>query len=109
MLLEEEMRRALEYCWWRARWWVGQGNKRHTFNKSLDEGLRAFTLQQAESERQRAFQWERQWHAVRAHASAIIINHLESRDSAICSIPDLVVELTLPEQDEDIYDDIEEM
>ncbi|KAF8867585.1 hypothetical protein BD779DRAFT_1413196, partial [Infundibulicybe gibba] len=47
LLLEEEMRCTLTYCWWKACWWATQGEQRCTGNAYLDEGLKAYATQQA--------------------------------------------------------------
>ncbi|KAF8224566.1 hypothetical protein L208DRAFT_1310555 [Tricholoma matsutake] len=41
ILLEEEMRRVLEFCQWKARWWEYQASDHHTDLEMLTEGLLA--------------------------------------------------------------------
>ncbi|KAF8873403.1 hypothetical protein BD779DRAFT_1392011, partial [Infundibulicybe gibba] len=71
LLLEEEMRRALEFCWWKARWWTAQCDRRHTGDSCMDEGLKAYAMQQAEIERRRGLWWEQQWNAIRVRARIV--------------------------------------
>jgi hypothetical protein len=49
ILLDEEMRRILEFCDWKARWWRDQRSLRtpDTTDSILSEGLQAFAEQQA--------------------------------------------------------------
>lgn len=93
ILLEEEMRRSIEFCWWKAKWWVEQGDQHHhQATPHLLEGLKAYASQQANAERQRAVKWERQWHAIRARAQVVVNGQLDSiPDQA--PISELIVEL----------------
>jgi hypothetical protein len=73
ILLDEEMRRVLQYCYWRAKWWRDQPSLRTPdANDILTEGLKAFSEQQAAQELDMARDWEGKWRAVRARAQPII-------------------------------------
>ncbi|KAH7902904.1 hypothetical protein BJ138DRAFT_1120962 [Hygrophoropsis aurantiaca] len=47
-LLQEEMRRVLQYFAWHAAWWEEQGMRRFTADKTLAEGLFAYASRQAD-------------------------------------------------------------
>ncbi|KAG6822518.1 hypothetical protein H0H92_013535, partial [Tricholoma furcatifolium] len=57
-LVEEEMRRVLEYGRWKARWWDTQKERRKTSCATLNEGVVAYAKEQAEVERRRVADWE---------------------------------------------------
>ncbi|KAJ7807698.1 hypothetical protein B0H14DRAFT_3091221 [Mycena olivaceomarginata] len=66
ILLEEEMRRVLEFCSWKARWWDERVESRSdSVTPELVEGLRAYTLVQAVRERAWEAQWRAKWAAAR--------------------------------------------
>lgn len=46
-LLQEEMRRVVEYLEWKARWWRGEGSRRPNAPLPLRLGLRAYAEKQA--------------------------------------------------------------
>ncbi|KAK7051669.1 hypothetical protein VNI00_004648 [Paramarasmius palmivorus] len=58
ILVQEEMRRALEFCRYQARWWMSQSSCRADIAPELSEGLQAYSYQQAQMELQRAQMWE---------------------------------------------------
>lgn len=67
-LLEEEMRRVLEFCKWRADWWDREACCRPTAPPAVREGLSAYAAEQADIERKLAHMWEEKWRIVRARA-----------------------------------------
>jgi len=74
ILLDEEMRRVLQFCGWKADWWrnqIGLRNTDTTDNLVLD-GLKAFAEQQAAQEVRIATDWAAKWRAVRIRAKPII-------------------------------------
>ena len=64
ILLEEEMRRSLEYCWRRSHWWMIQAIRRTDAVSHLAEGLYAYAVEQSYAEEQRAIHWTMQWAVV---------------------------------------------
>lgn len=82
-LLEEEMRRSIEFCRWRARWWTEQIGKRQDVSAPLLDGLTAYVHEQAEAEITRAEQWDEAWKAIRARAKHVLTHQLkETGDSS---------------------------
>ena len=67
-LLDEEMRRTLEFGWWRARWWKQHADSHAGMPGHVGEGLRAYAIEQSNAERQRSVQWATKWSAVRGRA-----------------------------------------
>lgn len=75
VLLDEEMRRSLEFCKWKASWWVDQLDHRAVTLPEGDpirEGLEAYAHQQAALEIQTKDAWELEWRAIRDRAQPII-------------------------------------
>lgn len=68
ILLEEEMRRVLVFCQWKAEWWDRRQQMRAEVDSELAEGLAAYAKEQAARERFWAADWETKWVAVRARA-----------------------------------------
>jgi len=68
------MRRILQFCNWKARWWRDQLSLRtpDTTDNILSEGLQAFAEQQAAQEFDIAKDWESKWRAVRVRARPIV-------------------------------------
>lgn len=69
MLLNEEMRRAIQYTNWLANWWESQANLRANVPEEVREGLRAYAAEHAALERRLSALWEAKWAAVRALAT----------------------------------------
>ncbi|KAJ7185969.1 hypothetical protein C8R46DRAFT_880838 [Mycena filopes] len=76
ILLEEEMRRVLQFCKWKAKWWDDRKDSRPDASSVLAEGVRAYALEQAARERYWASSWEAKWAAVRARAAVSLSDHL---------------------------------
>ncbi|KAG6805596.1 hypothetical protein H0H92_014788 [Tricholoma furcatifolium] len=93
MLVEEEMRRVLEYCRWRADWWERQECRR-TASPLLQEGLIAYVTEQANIERSRASAWQAQWEDLRARAQETLRDEL---------LPFPTIEVQLDGEDEEDY------
>ncbi|KAJ7178448.1 hypothetical protein C8R43DRAFT_1084402 [Mycena crocata] len=69
ILLEEEMRRVITFCTWKAAWWDERqvpvrDSDRTPISAPLAEGLRAYALAQASRERKWASSWSAKWGAV---------------------------------------------
>ncbi|KAF7303364.1 CxC2 domain-containing protein [Mycena indigotica] len=63
-LLEEEMRRVLEFCSWKAAWWMDLSNRRQGATESLMAGLRAYAERQAHIHSARQLQFAANWRDV---------------------------------------------
>lgn len=66
------MRRVLQFCAWKARWWQDQITERSTNDPLLTAGLSAYANQQAAMEEEIALTWKSKWAAVRTKAAPII-------------------------------------
>lgn len=71
-LLDEEMRRVLVYCSWRADWWRGQLGFRNDAEEPLTEGLKAYAEEHAIHALQQARSFSARWYAVRMEARGLI-------------------------------------
>lgn len=79
MLLDEEMRRILQFCEWKELWWREQKQVRavsEEYEKTLREGLDAYAEKQMAFERDMAKSWERKWRSIRARAAPIIAGNV---------------------------------
>jgi hypothetical protein len=107
ILLEEEMRRVLEFWQWKAGWWENQPSRRGTDLEMLTEGLLAYATEQAETERVRAQLWAEKWAPVRARAHEALKDHLDDvADEMGGLFQEIEVELDL--EDDDLEEDIED-
>ncbi|KAF7326475.1 hypothetical protein MVEN_02614600 [Mycena venus] len=104
ILLEEEMRRVLEFCGWKARWWDKQVNCGRDVTMELAEGLRAYALAQAARERKWETTWREKWSAVRELAKIVMWDHVMD----VTELVPLEVELDDELEEEDEYDGFEE-
>ncbi|KAG6836043.1 hypothetical protein H0H93_012007 [Arthromyces matolae] len=75
-LLEEEMRRVLEYTKWKSVWWEQKGLQRNVESPSLREGLLAYAARQAEVEEGRRIAWSAKWQPVRNRAQEALVQNL---------------------------------
>ncbi|KAJ7892452.1 hypothetical protein B0H13DRAFT_1573647, partial [Mycena leptocephala] len=76
-LVDEEMRRVLAFCAWKANWWEARlvpvrDGGRGEISPALAEGLRAYALAQVARERKWESAWRRKWAAVRARAGLVL-------------------------------------
>lgn len=76
MLVDEEMRRVLDFCTWKANWWMERVNGREGVSEPLAEGLRAYALEQATRERAWATSWGAMWSPIRARAGLVLRDHV---------------------------------
>ncbi|KAJ7761170.1 hypothetical protein DFH07DRAFT_957248 [Mycena maculata] len=111
ILLDEEMRRVLQYCTWKAQWWDERvapvrEEGRAAIGPELAEGLRAYALVQASREREWAITWEVKWRAVRVRAELVLRDHITQVTDEVL-VP-LEVELEDEDEEEDLYDGFDE-
>lgn len=72
MLLDEEMRRVLEFCNWRAAWWTEQVSHRKDLPGPLTEGLQAYAVEQADMEQRIHAAWATKWRGARKLAQPLL-------------------------------------
>ncbi|KAF8131729.1 hypothetical protein K438DRAFT_1911926 [Mycena galopus ATCC 62051] len=106
ILLEEEMRRTVEFCAWKAKWWRERLDARPDVSPELAEGLRAYGLEQADREARWASTWTEKWGAVRSRAHLVLRDHVGDVEDEVF-IP-LEVELEEDQRGEYEYDDFNE-
>ncbi|KAF7420750.1 hypothetical protein PC9H_011268 [Pleurotus ostreatus] len=108
LLLEEEMRRSIAYCEWKAMYWDNAATTRSRPPESNDlalfEGVRAYAYRQASYERRRVVMWKRQWVAIQERATLVLTTQLGQgdilrNDQAMLIAPPLVVELDLSDNE----------
>ncbi|KAJ7126583.1 hypothetical protein C8R43DRAFT_1090313 [Mycena crocata] len=72
ILLDEEMRRVLVFCEWKANWWRDRRFPRSGISSELREGLCAYALEQDAREHFWMEKWAEKWNAVRARAAGVL-------------------------------------
>lgn len=100
LLLEEEMRRCLQYCVWRADWWDWQATRHRDISDVLAEGLSAYASEQAATERAMEALWREGWAASRERGLEITT---QAVGSAITSSP-AEIEMSFDYEDEGFYE-----
>ncbi|KAJ7065997.1 hypothetical protein B0H15DRAFT_794417 [Mycena belliarum] len=83
ILLEEEMRRVLQYCAWKANWWDQRRYSRKGVSPELAEGLCADATEQAARERRWLDKWQSMWHAVRQRTALVLADVLVDVEDAM--------------------------
>ncbi|KAF8210750.1 hypothetical protein K438DRAFT_1958972 [Mycena galopus ATCC 62051] len=76
ILLEEEMRRILVFCAWKAHWWDEKLDAHPGVSMELAEGLWAYVLEQAAQEQAWESEWRRKWEAVRERVQDVMRDHI---------------------------------
>ncbi|KAK7020596.1 hypothetical protein VNI00_017725 [Paramarasmius palmivorus] len=71
-LVDEEMRRSIEFCQWRAGWWDAQAIRRSNISPWLADGLQAYASEQSDIERRRGVSWQSSWAPLRMRVADVI-------------------------------------
>ncbi|KAL0571778.1 hypothetical protein V5O48_010190 [Marasmius crinis-equi] len=101
-LVEEEMRRAIEYCLYLEGWWKQQIGRREGVSDVLQEGLTAYATQHAFIERRRSLHWTESWAAIRERGKVILLHLSDPRYKAtLPPMPELEIELNLDDDDDE--------
>ncbi|KAG6905388.1 hypothetical protein DXG01_003029 [Tephrocybe rancida] len=100
MLIDEKMRRTLEFTVWKAQWWIEQGTSRITSSETLNEGLHAYAAEQAHVEHHRRAAWEIKWAAVQICAQEALHDKLETVTAEVTPYPVIEVELDSDEEED---------
>ena len=105
-LVEEEMRRSLEFGRWLGSWWMQQASFRTGITSHLQEGLIAYAGEMADMEHRRVISWEMTWAGIRERAQMVLKRHLNDNegDGGI-PIPKLTVEIDI-EDEQDLFDQL---
>lgn len=101
------MRRSIQFCGWKAKWWKEQIDRRPSISEQLREGLTAYAVQHASTEQRRIIAWSTKWAAIRERAAVVLGAHLVGREDQV-TVSELDIELE--DEDEDaipILDDEE--
>lgn len=95
------MRRALDFCSWKVKWWEQQAYRRTTVPPHLRDGLVAYASENAAAERRRLLSWSNAWVAVRQRAAQVLETHLKDREDA-AGLVMLDIEVDVDECDDDL-------
>ena len=83
LLLEEEMRRTIQFCVWKMKWWNNQVHRRTSLPSHLAEGITAYATEQAATERRRLTSWSSSWTAIRQRAKLILERCLKDQEDTM--------------------------
>lgn len=72
ILLDEEMRRVLQFCTWKVSWWKEQASLRKDLPEPLAEGLSAYSAEQADMEQMIHTAWTEKWASARQLAQPLL-------------------------------------
>ena len=104
-LVEEEMRRSLEFCRWLGRSWMERATNRTGMTSHLQEGLMAFAAEMSDMEKRRQILWEGTWASIRERAKIVLERHLNDKDGEEgIEIPKMTVEIDF-EDGQEIFDE----
>lgn len=105
-LVEEEMRRALEFGRWSQNLWMQRATLRTGTTSQLQEGLMAYAAEMADMEDRRRILWEVKWADIRERARLVLEGQLKDRDGEEgILIPKMTVELDIDsEEGQDHFD-----
>jgi hypothetical protein len=105
-LVEEEMRRSLEFCKYLHSWWLQQASFRTANSSHLQEGLRAYASEMADKEDRRRMAWGLTWATIRERAKMVLEGYLNDREAEDSfPIPKLTLEIDV-EDGQDLFDEI---
>ncbi|KAK7021762.1 hypothetical protein VNI00_017273 [Paramarasmius palmivorus] len=108
LLVDEEMRRAIQYCQWQSSWWKAQIGLRENLLPWIQEGLCSYAWEQSAAETHRAQTWEVRLDGVRRRARAVrewIDNPKKDLEELLKNLPQIEVEVHVDDDKEDSDDD----
>jgi hypothetical protein len=105
VMLDEEMRRVLAFCEWKADWWMRQVPLRQGVTGPLAEGLNAYAAEQADMERWIHKAWSEKWSRARELARPIIMAVMGESSILTKDVEAGTVEFEIEEDHEGIEDD----
>ena len=75
-LLREEMRRSVEFCRWKSRWWRDLAQDAYPrVTSEIREGARAYAFSHENAEAQLADRWYQKWDPLIVKADEFIQEH----------------------------------
>ncbi|KAJ8090814.1 hypothetical protein PM082_024727 [Marasmius tenuissimus] len=86
-LIEEEMRRSIQFCFKQSGWWREQVGRRTEVPEYLAEGLTAYAKEHEEVEMAQGLRWTRSWAKIRSRAKEVL--HFLASDDNEGSLPSL--------------------
>ncbi|KAK7016775.1 hypothetical protein VNI00_018828 [Paramarasmius palmivorus] len=96
ILVEEEMRRSIQFCRTRATWWISQIGRRSDISSWLTEGLAAYAREQAAIETCRAESWAAKWAAIRLRGREVQASlNDDNKLNALSQLKEIVVEIDI--------------
>jgi hypothetical protein len=97
MLISEEMRRSVEFCRTMARIWDSRKDLRSKdlrIESHILEGIRAYAVEQAETERKRASIWTADWLSLQERGREVLDKSLKEIEEDIA-----LTTIVVPEMD----------
>lgn len=110
-LVEEEMRRSVEYSCYLHRSWLQRASLRTTDSPFLQEGLMAYAAEMADIEDRRQISWAFTWATIRERAKTILEkflnDNLKEGEDGLDGFPihKMTVEIDI-EDGQELYDEL---
>ena len=83
LLLEEEMRQAIQFCVWKANWWETQAQCRTSIPSHLADGIAAYATEHADTEHRWFTSWFNSWLPIRQWAKLVLERYLQGQEDII--------------------------
>jgi hypothetical protein len=95
MLISEEMRRSVEFCRTMAKIWDARKDSRKDLpaDSHIYEGIRAYAIEQADTERKRAATWMADWLKLQERAREVLDKSLKEIEEDIALTTIIVPEM----------------
>ncbi|KAL0954278.1 hypothetical protein HGRIS_005406 [Hohenbuehelia grisea] len=92
VLVEEEMRRVLKYCEWRASWWISQADLRTNITAELKEGIRVYCSRRADMEHRLFSTFSGMWRQCR-EVGQRALEKVQGGDESFQGVGDVIVSI----------------
>ncbi len=101
------MRRAIQFCAWKMKWWEKQARRRISIPSHLAEGITAYATEHAATERRWLTSWSSSWLAIRQQAKLVLETYLKDQEDTI-DVAVLEVEIERDDDDDESLFDLDE-
>jgi hypothetical protein len=108
MLLDDEMRRAVQFCWHMATTWEKRQKAQLHTDIHVMEGIRAYAAEQVFVEKERARKWFTAWGPIRYRAKEVLKKKLGNVEEDMGDIQDILIPSAGDADYDDVYDEPED-
>jgi hypothetical protein len=86
ILLEEEMRRVIQFCNWRSEWWKERSHISPSTDQLVVEGSIAYAQENETREHRMAAKLQALWSAVRARARNVLVDDSDQQPGDVIEV-----------------------